>query len=142
MSEKRQVLEVWFKRVWEEEDAGAIDELFIPDADIEQVGMSKPIDLEEFKGFHKLICEQLKNIDIRIDMSIEQGEWLAALCSCYAKNANTDEEVTVSGNVLVKITDGKIRGGYQNWDFMGMWDQLGLLPGESFQKCLHGEKLA
>ena len=98
--------------------------------------------LEEFKGFHKLICDQLKNIDIKIDMSVEQGDWLAALCSCYAKNSLTGEDVTISGNVMAKITDGKLRGGYEHWDFMGLWDQLGLLPGESFQKCLQGQKLA
>jgi len=142
MSEKIIALENWYRRVWEEEDAGAIDELFVPDPEIGQVGMSKPVDLEAFKGFHKLICDQLKNIDIKIDMAIEDGDWLAALCSCYAKNARTGEDVTISGNVMAKITDGKLRGGYEHWDFMGLWDQLGLLPGESFQKCLHGHKLA
>ena len=47
---------------------------------------------------------------------------------------------TKSG-VMAKITNGKLRGGYEHWDFMGMWDQLGLLPGDSFGKCLNGEKL-
>jgi SnoaL-like polyketide cyclase len=142
MSDKTQILGNWYRRVWEEEDAGAIDKLFVPDSDIRQIGMSKPIDLEEFKGFHKLFCDQLQNIDIHIDMAIEQGDWLAALCSCYAKNSRTGENVTITGNVMVKITDGKLRGCYEHWDFMGLWDQLGLLPDESFQKCLQGQKLA
>ena len=142
MSEKKEMLEIWYRRVWEEEDAGAIDELFVPDPEIQSIGMQRPIELENFKGFHKLICDQLKEIDIKIDMAIEQGDWLAALCTCYAKNSRTGEDVTVTGNVMAKITDGKLRGGYEHWDFMGLWDQLGLLPGESFNKCLHGEKLA
>ena len=142
MSQNVEALQTWYRRVWQEEDAGAIDELFVPDPEITNIGMQKPIDLEEFKGFHKLICDQLKNIDIKIDMVIEEGDWLAALCTCYAESSSTGEAITVTGNVLAKITDGKLRGGYEHWDFMGMWDQLGLLPGESFLKCLHGEKLA
>ena len=142
MSELSEVLETWYRRVWEEEDAGAIDEMFVPDPEIEQLGMLKPIDIEQFKVFHKLLCDQLKNIDIQINMTIEQGDWLAAGCSCYAKNATTGEDVTITGTVMAKITDGKLRGGYEHWDFMGMWDQTGLLPGDSFGKCLHGEKLA
>ena len=30
MSHKVEALENWYRRVWEEEDAGAIDELFVP----------------------------------------------------------------------------------------------------------------
>ena len=142
MSEKREVLELWFRRVWEQEQAGAIDELFVPDPNIVQLGVSMPLELESFKELHRQICKQLRNIDIKIDMSIEQGDWISVLCSCYARDAVTGEDVTVSGNVLCMVKDGKIRGGYQNWDFMGMWDQIGLLPGDSFQKCLHGQKLA
>ena len=142
MSEKVEVLENWFKRVWGGGDAGAIDELFVPDPEIREIGMQKPIELEEFKELHKLICKQLKDIDIRINMTVEEGDWLSALCTCYAKSTRTDESVTVTGTVTVKIKDGKLRGGFQHWDFMHLWDQLGLLPGESFRKCLNGEKLA
>jgi hypothetical protein len=142
MSELTEVLDTWYRRVWEEEDAGAIDKMFDQDPEIKPIGMQHPIDLEEFKELHKLICKQLKEIDIRIDMTVEEGDWISALCTCYAKNTHTQESVTVTGTVMVKITDGKIRGGFQHWDFMHMWDQLGLLPGDSFGKCLHGEKIA
>jgi predicted SnoaL-like aldol condensation-catalyzing enzyme len=137
----RDALENWYKRVWEEEDALAIEELFDEDPEIGEIGMQKPIRKEEFKEFHELICAQLREIDIKIDMSIEQGDWISAVCSCYAKNAGTGDVVTVTGTVMAKFTDGKLRGGYEHWDFMHMWDQLGLLPGETFGRCLHGQKI-
>ena len=142
MSELAHVLDKWYKRVWEQEDASAIDEMFVQDPEIKPIGMQKPLDLEEFKELHKLICVQLKEIDIRIDKTVEEGDWLTALCTCYAKNAHTQEPVTITGMVMVKITEGKLRGGFEHWDFMGLWDQLGLLPGETFGKCLHGQKIA
>ena len=142
MSELTEVLDTWYRRVWEEEDASAIDEMFVQDPEIQPIGMHKPIDIEEFKEFHKLICAQLKEIDIKIDKTVEQGDWLTALCSCYAKDTHTGKPVAISGIVMAKISDGKLRGGFENWDFMHMWDQLGLLPGETFGKCLHGQKIA
>ncbi len=53
------------------------------------------------------------------------------------KNATTGEDVTIIGIVMTKIKDGKLRGGSEQWDFMGMWNQQGLLAGDSFGKCLH-----
>ncbi len=108
MSELTEVLDTWYRRVWEEEDASAIDEMFVQDPEIKPIGMHKPIDLEEFKEFHKPICAQLKEIDIRIDKTVEQGDWLTALCSCYAKDTHTGEPVAISGIVMAKITDGKL----------------------------------
>ncbi len=49
MSELTQVLDTWYRRVWEEEDANAIDEMFVQDPEIKPIGMHKPIDLEVFK---------------------------------------------------------------------------------------------
>ena len=91
MSEKVEMLENWYRRVWEEEDAGAIDELFVPDPEIRQIGMSKPIDIEEFKGFHKLLCDQLKNIDIKIDMAILNFLYCSANVVFFIKCRNNDK---------------------------------------------------
>ncbi len=78
-------METCYLRVWEEEDVSTIEEMFIPDPDIKQLRMLTPIDLEQFKVFHKLIYDELKNIDIRTNITIEQGDWLAARCSYFAK---------------------------------------------------------
>ena len=81
MSEHKEVLDTWYRRVWEKEDASAIDEMYLLDPEIMPIGMQKPFDIEQFKECHTRICEQLKEIDVRIDKTVVEGDWLTALCS-------------------------------------------------------------
>jgi hypothetical protein len=138
---KRDVMETWFQRVWAEEDKTAIDELFIPDGHARGLGQNVLIGPEGFKQFHSALCGLLSDIVITIDKSVESGDWISAVCTLKAKDQKTKAPVVMTGSVMVKIVDGKLTEAYNHWDFMGLYSQLGLLPGETFEKGLSGKKI-
>lgn len=41
----------------------------------------------------------------------------------------------------VKISDGKLVEGYNHFDFIGLWAQLDLLPNDTFEQGLKGNKI-
>ena len=139
MSTSREVMETWFHRVWTCEDSAAIEELFIPDGKARGLGANVLIGPEGFKQFHSALCGLLSDFVITIDKSIESGDWISAVCTLRARARQSGAEVTMTGNVMVRIVEGKLIEAYNHWDFLGLFAQLGLLPGDSFEKALSGQ---
>jgi hypothetical protein len=142
MSTSREVMETWFRRVWTEEDSTAIEELFIPDGEARGLGANVLIGPQGFKQFHSALRTLLSDFVIRIDKSVEEGDWISAVCSLQAKSRQLGIPIEFTGSVMVRIVDGKLTEAYNHWDFLGMFGQLGLLPSETFERGLGGEKIA
>ena len=48
----------------------------------------------------------------------------------------------MTGSVLVRMKGGQLAEAYNHWDFMGLYQQLGLLPDDAFERCLSGDQVA
>jgi hypothetical protein len=141
MSTSREVMETWFRRVWTEEDSTAIEELFVPDGQCRGLGANVLIGPQGFKQFHSALLGRLSNCAITIDKSLESGEWLSAVCTLRAKSRQSATPVEITGSVMVRIADDKVIEAYNHWDFLGMFGQLGLIPLDTFERALSGEKI-
>jgi len=141
MSKSKEVLETWFRRVWSEEDSAAIDELFIPDGEARGLGANDLIGPQGFRQFHSALCGLLCDFVITIDKSLEVGDWISAICTLRARSRQSRAPIEITGQVMIRIADGKLAEAYNHWDFLGMFSQLGLLPTETFERALGGEKI-
>jgi len=141
MSTSRNVMETWFRRVWSDEDTSAIEEMFIPDGEARGLGGNVLIGPRDFKQFHAALCGLLKDIVITIDKSIEQGDWISCVCTLRARSQQSDDPVEITGSVLIRIVNGKLIEAYNHWDFLGMFGQLGLIPGSTFETALAGQRV-
>jgi ketosteroid isomerase-like protein len=142
MSKAQQILETWFHRVWTEEDAAVIDELFIPDGKARGLGANTLIGPDGYKQFHSALLNLITDCVITLDKTVEEGDWLAAVCTLRAKDRKSGAPVIMTGTTVVKFAGGKIIEAYNNWDFMGMFSQLGFLPSATFEMALSGAKIA
>ena len=141
MGSSLEFIETWFDRVWTKEDPAAIEELFILDGEARGLGANILVGPEGFKQFHSTLLALLSDIVITVDKCIESGDWTSAICTLRAKSRKTGEPVTLTGSVMVRIESGKMMEAYNHWDFLGMFGQLGLLPRETFEKALSGDKV-
>jgi predicted ester cyclase len=152
MSEKIDVVETWFKRVWAEEDETAIDEMFVPNGTARGLGTyvngkadefkdHELIGPDSFKEFHTALLNLVGDVKIEITKSMEQGDWLALLCVFKAKKRGTDEKVQTTGTVFIKVADGKLIEAYNHFDFMSLFGQLGQMPANAFGDCLCGKTM-
>jgi hypothetical protein len=141
MSTKREVIDTWFRRVWKEEDAAAIDEMLIVDGGVRGLGANSLVGPKDFKVFHATVRALLSGIVTTVDKSIEEGDWLSCICTVKAKSRKTGAPVAMTGSVLVKVVNGKITEAYNHFDFLGLFGQLGLLPGNALQTGLAGERI-
>lgn len=141
MSTHREVLETWFRRVWTEEDTSAIDELFIEDGQARGLGANIRIGPQGFKQFHSALLGLLSDFVITIDKSFEVDDWIAAICTLRAKSRQSGDPIEITGQVMIRIADGRLTEAYNHWDFLGIFSQLDLLPTQTFERALGGEKV-
>jgi hypothetical protein len=141
MKSHKEIIETWFQRVWNEQDVSAIDEMFVGDGHARGLGGNPMIGPKDFKVFHATFRKLLSDIAITVDMTVETGEWISAICTLKAKDPKTKAPITMTGSVMIRIVNGKLIEAYNHWDFVGLYSQLGLLPAQSFEKGLRGERI-
>ena len=138
MSEENKALvRRWFEEVWNQGRAGAIDEMFDENGIAHGLSddPSKPIiGPRDFRPFHTLFRESFPNMMIVIEDMVAEGDRVAARCSVRGKHegdylgrAATQSPVEFTGITIVRIDNGKIVEAWNNFDFMTMHKQIGLL---------------
>ena len=138
MSEENKALvRRWFEEVWNKGRAEAIDEMF------DEYGIahglsddpSKPLTgPSDFKPFHTLFREAFPNMMVVVEDVVAEGDKVAARCSVRGKHEGdflertaTQSPVEFTGITIVRIDNGKIVEAWNNFDFMTMHKQIGLL---------------
>lgn len=139
---KQELLETWFRRVWAEEDLDAIDAMMVPETNVYGLRKIPQLGPREFRGFAELMLQRLSNVEVGIERMIEDGDWASILMHITAKNRETGADITFDGLAMVKIEDDAITAAYNYVDFIGLFEQLGLMPGETLATCLCGKSVA
>ncbi|RYY29233.1 MAG: hypothetical protein EOO04_07525 [Chitinophagaceae bacterium] len=119
-------LQKWFDEVWNKDDINAIDRLFSQTASAKGILTDdQPKGAEGFKLFYKDFRNQFHNVNISVDDAISQDDIEAARTTVTAIHTSTGKPVTFSGMCMVKTADGKIVEAFNNYDFLGMYQQIG-----------------
>ncbi|MDX1782355.1 MAG: ester cyclase [Thalassovita sp.] len=137
----RKLVETWFRRVWEEEDLSAIDEMMASPADTHGLGGLTMIGPDDFKQFAEALLGQIGNVSTKIEHFMEDGEWFHALIGITATGAQSGTPIGFTGQTTGKIVNGKFESNYNHFDFMTMYEQLGHLPQNTMDCCLSGRSL-
>ena len=138
MSEENKALvRRWFEEVWNKGRSEAIEEMFAEDgiahglSDDPAASMKGPRD---YRPFYETFRGAFPNIVVNIEDMVAEGDKVAARCSVTGKHtgdnlgfAATNTGVDFTGITIVRISDGKIVEAWNNFDFMRMNRQLGVL---------------
>jgi steroid delta-isomerase-like uncharacterized protein len=127
----------WFEEVWNKGRAEAIDEMFAADGIAH--GLSEdagnPIQgPRDFKPFHETFRGAFPDIEVVVEDTIAEGDKVAARCSVRGKHtgahlgvAPSNASVDFTGMTIARIRDGKIVEAWNNFDFMKMNKQIGIM---------------
>jgi steroid delta-isomerase-like uncharacterized protein len=127
----------WFDEVWNKGRAEAIDEMFAADGiahglseDVEHP-LTGPVG---YKPFYEAFRGAFPDIEVVIEDIIAEGDKVAARCNVRGKHsgdqlgiAASQAPVDFTGITIVRISEGKIVEAWNNFDFMRMNRQIGVL---------------
>lgn len=131
--DNKTLVQRWFSEVWNEGRADAIDEMLADDAVVHGLGA----DLHgpaEFKHFHSAYRNAYPDVAIHIDGLVAEGDMVAVRWSAIGTHRGdglgfpaTGRRAQFTGMVFVRIKEGKLVEGWNNFDQLGMLQQLGIV---------------
>ena len=114
----------WMEEVWNNGSEKAIDEMLDANAVVHGIeGIDQP-GPAGFKIFHHIFKGQFPSIHVEVDHVVTEGEYETARCTVDGTTA-AGQAVHFTGMTCVRISNGKITEGWNNFDFKTMYEQLG-----------------
>lgn len=133
-----ETIHAWFELVWNQGNLDAIDELL--SADSKAHGLtnkdgSPVIGPAQFREFAHAFRSAFPDIHVEVVRCVIEGSFCAAHCILTGTHhgatlgfAATGRAVRFEGVGLVRIENGQIHEGWNFFDFLSMYQQLGALP--------------
>ncbi|MFN2493042.1 MAG: ester cyclase [Pyrinomonadaceae bacterium] len=137
MEQNRALMIRWFEEVWNKGRADGVVEMFATDgiahglSDDDKNPVRGP---EHFKEFHAKFREAFPDITVTVEDTVAEGDKVAARCSVRASHTGDSLGIAAShalvdftGIAIIRVTDGKIVEAWNNFDFMKMNKQIGII---------------
>ncbi len=138
MSEENKVLT---RRSWEIVTEGNLDTLEDALAEVyaEDIVLHEPDeDVRGVEGLKQFVCmirSAIPDLRITLEDDIAEGDKVVSRWRAQGTHqgelmgiAPTDNQVTITGITIHRIEEGKIVEEWENWDALGMMQQLGAVP--------------
>ena len=135
VEENIQLMNRWFQEVWNEGRTETVYELFSPDG-IARGQNSADGELrgpQEFEGFVRKIHGSFSEMKLKVEDVFGAGDRVVLRWSAVMKHTGdalglpaTGRTVRSRGITIARIVDGKIVEGWDNWDQLGMLEQIGV----------------
>ena len=123
------LLRRWFDEIWNQGNESAIDELLAPDGRVHGLGEAGVVAVGPagFKPFWAQLCATFPTRHFVVEDSVEAGDkvavrWRARMVhgGDALGSAPTGQEVEVTGMSFVRVRDGQLLEGWNNWDALEM----------------------
>jgi len=123
----------WFEEVWNQGRREAVAEMLAPDAVIHD-GATDTVGQNGFYDFFDRMNAAFSQIHVTVEDTIAEGDKVCVRWSCAAKHsggglgmAATGRTIHVTGVTIMRVAGGKFVEAWQNWDMLGMMEQINSL---------------
>jgi steroid delta-isomerase-like uncharacterized protein len=136
--ENKRLGQRWFEEVWNQGRDGAIDELLSPDGI--GFGLAEPgtevRGPEQLRPFVRNLRDAFPDLHIAVEDMVAEGDRVALRFRVTGTHQGnglgfpaTHRNIEVTGMTIIQFANGKLLHGWNNWDQLGMMEQLGVAPG-------------
>ena len=124
----------WFNEVWNNKREAAVDEMLAENG----IGHGLPggdiIGPAAFKEYQRALVSAYPDLRVIVEQTVTQGDKIAGVCRVTGVHqaeglglSATNKPVEFTGLCLMLIKDGKIVEAWNEFNFMDMYQQLGVL---------------
>jgi len=127
------VVREWFEQLWNQKKIDTIERLFASDGIAHGLSGEEMKGPEGFRAFYTSFSEAFPDLHIEVLRAIVQGEFVVTHSRVTGMHtghtlgvAATGRPVVFEGMTIVRVVDGKIVEGWNCYDFLSMYQQLGV----------------
>jgi len=120
-----ELLKQWYDEVWNNANESFIDEMMHRDVivhGLDPAGTTKGI--ENFKTFYKNFRDSFRIVHVEVKPLISNEEFATVYCQVSAKHVKGNN-ISFAGLCVARYKEGKLIEGWNNFDFLKMYQQLG-----------------
>jgi steroid delta-isomerase-like uncharacterized protein len=127
----------WFEEVWNQQREDVIDEMLHEDCiahGLTDEGGNTLRGPGGFKTLFHAFLQAYPDLRVKVEETVSEGDRIVARCTVTGTHtgegigvAPTDRTIGFTGLVLLKVKDGKFVEAWNQFDFMNMYQQLGVL---------------
>jgi predicted ester cyclase len=128
-------MRAWFDEVWNQGTDAAIDKFFAPTAIAHGLPGGDLIGPQGFRQVFTAFHGAFPDIHITIERSVSEGDFVAVFCRVTGTHtgpslglAPTSRKMAMCGAVFARVSGGQIQEGWNCFDFLTMYQQLGAIP--------------
>lgn len=131
------LLHRWFEEVWNEGREEAIDEMLAENGVVNGLtdeNGNTIVGPAMFKPFFHRFRAAFPDIHVTIERTVCEGNMITGFCRVMGTHAGegigvkpTNQPIEFTGIAIIKVEDGKIVEAWNQFDFMSMYGQLGVL---------------
>jgi predicted ester cyclase len=127
-----QVARRWFHEVWDEGREDAIDRYLAPHALAHGLRGAPLRGPEQFKQFYRMFQEALGDLEVKVERTIVEGDCVAVHCRVVGRHIGnglggppTWRSLEFWGVSILRVQNGQIVEGWNVFDFLTMYQQMG-----------------
>jgi len=132
MSEQnKELMNRWFEEVWNKGRVEAVDEMLAEDCLAHGLGSVPLVGPAGFRTVVEKFRGAFPDIQIVVEDAVTEGDRVAVRTSVRGTHlgdhlgiAATGKPIDFTGMVFVRIKNGRIAEGWNNYDFQGMFAQI------------------
>ena len=135
VEQNKTIVRRFFDEVLNQKNLGVADELCAENYVLNVPPNPEILGTEGLKQFLNTLFTALPDVHYTVEDMVAEGDKVAFRWTCcgthqgeYMKIAPTLKEITVTGINILRIASGKIKKDWANVDFLGMMQQLGVIP--------------
>jgi len=131
VSENIRLMQRWYKEVWQEKRDETIRELIAADAQVYGHAAGPLRGPEQFVQYAHQIRGAFSDLKVTVEDIFGDEEKVAARWVASGTHSGegfgpaSGKTIEVHGMSIVQFKDGKIVAGWDNWDRLGMFEQIG-----------------
>ena len=143
--QKKTIQHRWFEEVWNKGREDAIAEMLSPDMIAHGLVDESGNELrgaESFKSFHRSFRGAFPDIQVIVEDAVSEGDKTVARCTVRATHtgegiglAPTNKPIEINGLCMTRVEDGRIAESWNEFDFMTLYQQIGVLPAIEIPKA-------
>ena len=127
-----------FEEVWNEQKVEKIDELVSADYVHHDVLSPDRRGIDAYKQFVHLYLNAFPDVHFSIEDEVSEGDTVVIRWTVTGTHngdlpgvPRTGKPISVTGITIARLSDGKFVESWNNWDALGMMQQLGAIPVEA-----------
>jgi hypothetical protein len=133
---KTELVHAWFDNLWNRGIESTIDEILAPDFVAHGLGEGDLVGRDQFHGFYRAFRSSFPSVRVTLPLVVESDDYATCQAIVEVLAASGPGPFQFHGSCTVRISDGQFVEGWNNFDFLSLLTNMGVVRPDAMTQAL------